>query len=439
MSELNKQVWACEENALVDYLSRREAFELTGLDPKHEAFILGLGRDKSPILSLANGVATIAIEGVLSKAGPDLLDQLLGLGGTGYKEIESALSEALDNPSVQSIRLAIDSPGGEVFGVDEARGAISRAAKAKPVTAVNTGRVASAAYWLASAAPKIISTSPANLTGSIGVVAVAIDRTDRDRKFGVVTVVSRNAPDKRPDLSTEAGRAVIQDQVDSLERAFIERVAEGRGLSADVVRATFGRGRMLVAVDPDGAKPSALSVGMIDEVIDGFGSSSSAAQAGPAALLEQPVNEAGHDAKAIDEEPLCAAEMESKMSTELEARIAELEAMLGQTAAAQTDLKARMEAVAPILASDVYPAVIKEIAARVLSGKEHAKALEGAVAVFDAQHAAAAIAVAAQASDEAKGPEPRAMESAIPSDGSIVSGAALESAVGAMRAQLGRE
>lgn len=439
MSDELYQIWACEETAVIDYLSRRERFDLTDIDPKHEAFFLGMARRESSILSVSSGVATIAIEGMLSKAGPDLLDELLGLGGTSYGDIEKALVEAVGDPAVSSIRLAIDSPGGEVFGVDEVRGAIARAAATKPVTAVNTGGIASAAYWLASAADRIVSTSPVNLTGSIGVVAVAIDRSDRDRRFGVVTVVSRNAPDKRPDLGTEAGRAVIQDQVDALERAFVERIAEGRGVSAEIVRTTFGRGRMLIAVDPDGSKPSALSAGMIDEVIDGFGSSSSASLPGLKAVDDQIVRATGHDATADNEAPLCAAEMESTMSKELEARIAELEAMLDKTATAQNEIKARMEAVAPILASDVYPAVIKSIAAKVLSGHEHAKALEGAVAVFDAQHASDKIEEAGQASAEAKGPEPRALESAVPVDGSIMSAAALESAVQQMRAQLGRE
>lgn len=439
MTDLLQQVWACQETALVDYLSRREAFDLASLDPKHEAFFLSSPQAPAPILSIADGVATVRVEGVLSKAGPDLIDQILGLPGTSYGEITKALSEAVGSPLVQSIQLMIDSPGGEVFGVDEVRGAIARAAATKPVTAVNTGMIASAAYWLASAASKIVSTSPANLTGSIGVVAVAIDRSERDRKFGVVTVVSRNAPDKRPNLGTESGLAVLQDQVDALERAFVERIAEGRGVSAETVRTTFGRGRMLIAVDPDGSKQSAISVGMIDGVIDGFGSSSSASLPRSEAADDQIVRATGHDATADSKEPLCAAEMESTMSKELEARIAELEAMLDKTATAQTEIKARMEAVAPILASDVYPAVIKSIAAKVLSGQEHAKALEGAVAVFDAQHASKEIEEAGQASAEAKGPEPRALESAVPVDGSIVSAASLESAVQAMRAQLGRE
>jgi ClpP class serine protease len=439
MTDLLQQVWACEESAIVDYLSRREAFDLAGLDPKHEAFFLGAPQPPAPVLSIADGVATIAIDGVLSKAGPDLIDQILGLSGTSYGEIIKALSAAVDSPLVQSIQLAIDSPGGEVFGVDEARGAIARAAQAKPTTAINTGMIASAAYWLASAADKIVSTSPVNLTGSIGVVAVAIDRSERDRKFGVVTVVSRNAPDKRPNLGTESGLAVVQDQVDALERAFIERVAEGRGISADTVRATFGRGRMLIAIDPDSSKASALSVGMIDEVVNSFGTSSSLADQSVKAVSDTEIEAAAQSCTATEEAPRCAAKEEQEMSEELQAKIAELEAMLGKNTAAQNDLESRMTAVAPILASNVYPAVVKEIAARVLSGQEHPKALEGAIAMFDAQHAAATIEGAELASSEARGPEPRALESATPADGTISSAAALEAAVQQMRAQLGKE
>jgi hypothetical protein len=127
------------------------------------------------------------------------------------------------------------------------------------------------------------------------------------------------------------------------------------------------------------------------------------------------------------------------MSAELQAKIAELEAALGKTTAAQSDLESRMAAVAPILASNTYPGVVKEIASRVLAGTEHMKALEGAIAVFDAQHASETIEGAKQASAEAKGPEPKALESATPADGSIVSAAALEAAVTQMRAQLGKE
>ena len=98
-----------------------------------------------------------------------------------------------------------------------------------------------------------------------------------------------------------------------------------------------------------------------------------------------------------------------------------------------------MAAVAPILASDVYPAVIKEIAGRVLSGQEHPKALEGAVAVFDAKQAEEQIEIAKQASGEAPVANPKAVGSNVPADGSIVSAESLEAQVKAMRQMLGKE
>lgn len=428
MEKITHQIWACEESALVDYLSRREDVNPLELEGKGSLLDLFAVKEES-ILSISGGVATIAINGVLTKEGPDLISRILGFAGTSYADIEAAINTAVENQDVKKIQLLIDSPGGEVAGVDEVRGAIARAAKDKEVVAINTGMVASAAYWLASAASDIISTSPANLTGSIGVVAVAIDRSERDAKWGRVTVVSRNAPDKRPNLQTESGIAVIQDQVDALERTFIARISEGRGITADQVAQTFGRGRVMVAVDADESKPSALSVGMIDRVVDGFALKAQ----GQEATQEREVI-----AEAIEENvlPPCAAGG-NDMSQELQAQVAELTKQLGDTVAAQDELKARMTAVAPILSSDVYPAVIKEIAGKVLSGQEHHKTLEGAVAVFDAQHAKEQIEQAETAAKEAPVPEPKA--AGVPADGSIVSAESLDAQVKSMRAMLGKE
>lgn len=432
MTDQNFQLWACEETALVEYLSKRERFDLAAIERATQAFFGSIPKSTKPqILSVSNGVATIKIAGVLSPNGPDIIDRLFGFEGTAYGDIITAIESSVDDPNVQSIRLAINSPGGDVEGVDETRATIAAAARQKPVVALNTGRVASAAYWLASAADEIVATSPANMTGSIGVVAVAIDRTDRDRKYGVVTVVSKNAPDKRPDLQTESGISVLQDQVDAIERVFTARVSEGRGVSIETVERTFGRGRMLIASDPDASKPTALSVGMIDKVESNFGASLKPGRAEVAAIE-------GADLSAeTNDEPPCAAEGET-MSEELKAKIAELEKELGNTGAAQEELRSRMAAVAPILASDAYPNAIKEIAARVLAGAEHPKMLEGAIAMLDAKRAENEIAVAKSASDAAPVGEPKPSV-AIPADGSIVSAESLEASVRSMRRALGKE
>lgn len=428
MEKITHQIWACEESALIEYLSKREDVNPLELEGKSSLLDLFTSKD-NPIMSISGGVATIEIKGVLSKEGPDIISRLFGFAGTSYVDIEAAVNAAADDPDVKKIQLLIDSPGGEVSGVDEARSAIARAAKDKEVVAVNTGMVASAAYWLASAASEIVSTSPANLTGSIGVVAVAIDRSERDAKWGRVTVVSRNAPDKRPDLRTESGIAVIQDQVDALERTFIARISEGRGITADQVARIFGRGRVMVAIDADESKPSALSAGMIDRVVDGFA---------PQGEGQEATQEKEVIAEAIEENvlPPCAAGG-NDMSQELQAQVAELTKQLGDTVAAQDELKARMAAVAPILSSDVYPAVIKEIAGKVLSGQEHPKMLDGAIAVFDAQHAKEQVEQAETAAKEAPVPEPKA--AGVPVDGSIVSAESLDAQVKSMRAMLGKE
>lgn len=426
---ISNKIYACEPGYLVEYLSRLESIPETLLSEieRNASLFAELKSEQPEIMTISKGVATIAIEGPLSKNGPGLFELLFGFGGASYGDIQAAVESAATDPEVNRVELLIDSPGGGVDGVDETRAAIARATAEKDVVAINTGMIASAAYWLASAANEIQSTSPTNLTGSIGVVAVAIDRSKRDSQWGIVRVVSRNAPDKRPDLSTSEGRSVLQDQVDAIERAFITRIAQGRKISAEKIKSDFGRGRMLIAQDPDSTKPSALSVGMIDKVIEGF-KEVAASDAGPQNKI------AGQSAGEIVK-PLGAAG-ELQMSEEMKAKIAELENQLKGALSSSDDLAARMKTVAPILASDAYPAVIKKIAADVLAGTEHPKALEGAVALHDANEANKVVAVARQASNDA--PVASVASNSVPADGSVSSPESLNAAIETIKREMGR-
>lgn len=62
----------------------------------------------------------------------------------------------------------MDSPGGGVGGVPEAFAALAAVRGRKPTVALSNPLMASAAYWLASAADQIVA-SPSALTGSVGV------------------------------------------------------------------------------------------------------------------------------------------------------------------------------------------------------------------------------------------------------------------------------
>jgi ClpP class serine protease len=192
----------------------------------------------APVYSREGRVAAVRIEGVLSPR-RDILSEIFGLGGTTYPEIQDAIRRAEIDPEVSAIRLDIDSPGGSVSGSFETAKVIASASK--PVTARVGGQAASAAYLLASQAKRIEASGPASMVGSIGVAA----GSHIDPQW--VDITSTDAPDKRPDLSTEAGRQVIREQLDELHGLLVKAIAAGRGVTAEVVNRDFGRGRMMTA------------------------------------------------------------------------------------------------------------------------------------------------------------------------------------------------
>lgn len=210
-------------------------------------------------LEVVDGVAQIPILGQLTPSA-DPCAAFAGLDETEYGFIRAALSAAESDPSVESIALNIDSPGGYIGGLDETAQAI--AAVGKPVVAYVSNMAASAAYWLASQADRIVAVSPAAQIGSIG---VALEEFDNDAALAAEGIAHRvytstDAPDKRPDTKTESGQAKVIAELDALHGVFVRRVAEGRGVSEEVVNRDFGRGGLLIAEE-------AMAKGMIDEVL----------------------------------------------------------------------------------------------------------------------------------------------------------------------------
>lgn len=178
-------------------------------------------------------------------------------GGTALDTVMHDLRVALASDAVDRIVMVYDTPGGVVSGLAEAADSIRLSAK--PVTGFVTGIAASAGYWLASQSQELVLERAASV-GSIGVVYSTTRQeapgADGRRSY---EVVSSNAPRKRPDPSTEEGRAAIQEEVDAIEAVFMADVARGRGVTAARVRDDFGQG---------GMKPAraAIEVGMADRI-----------------------------------------------------------------------------------------------------------------------------------------------------------------------------
>jgi len=213
-------------------------------------YAASLADSGSRVLSLAGTSAEIAVKGILTKT-PSFLAVLFGGGNTTYAEIISAIAEAEQNADIEKIIFSMDSPGGHFDGLFDTLAAIQAAKKPTETRISNVG--ASAAYAIAAQTDTITVANVATRVGSIGVVAT----------FNVfkneIAIASTNAPKKRPDVTTEEGKAVVREQLDAMHEIFVDAIAEGRGATVEKINADFGQGATLLAKD-------ALSKGMIDAI-----------------------------------------------------------------------------------------------------------------------------------------------------------------------------
>jgi hypothetical protein len=334
--------------------------------------------------------------------------------------------------------LAINSPGGEILGLDDVWQAVREGGKKKSVVAENRGLMASAAYWTASAASRIVATSPAALTGSIGVQMVTYDYSEADKEYGVrrVRITSKNAPKKNPDATTDDGRAVYQEQLDAIERVFISRISEGRGLSEEKIIKNFGQGALMIAEDPNKSMISAISVNMIDRVIGGESDRNSR-------KIDEKIEDANirgaiESTDDTPEEGKNMATLAEIMKTDTAIK-AEVEALTDAAyARGQSDTKSRNAKATAILASDKYPELIKAMAMQVLTGEKTAEALDGAVAYCD-QMAERDKAAAAVKETVTAGPTPAAPPVVASPDGEVRSNDDHMAAVNRVRAAQGQK
>lgn len=201
----------------------------------------------------AGSTAEIFVEGVLTEK-PDFFAMFFGGGNTLYPSIAKALAIAASDISIKDVVFRINSPGGTIAGLFETLGAIERfkADSGKRVSVVATSAL-SAAYAIAAVAGNISAATAASTFGSIG---VAVDFTVWDGETNV-SITNSASPDKRPDLTTEAGRAVMVEHLDALYDIFADAIARGRGVKAEDIGERFGRGRTFTAAE-------AKQRGMID-------------------------------------------------------------------------------------------------------------------------------------------------------------------------------
>lgn len=190
-------------------------------------------------------IAVIGIRGIIAQHASQVND-ISGPGGTSIEGLQNAFRMALRDPQVSAIVFNVDSPGGAVSGVQMLADEIFKARGQKPMIAQVNSHMASAAYWIGSAADEIVMT-PGATTGSIGVYGVHKDESVANEKAGVKYTMIKAGKFKGEGMPFEAlgadAMSAMQDMVDSYYADFVAGVAKNRGVKAEDVRNGFGQGR----------------------------------------------------------------------------------------------------------------------------------------------------------------------------------------------------
>jgi protease-4 len=207
-------------------------------------------------------IAVVTCEGpiVNGRGGPQFLP--FGPSSAGADTIAAALREVTADDSVSAIVLRVDSPGGSVTASETIWREVKRAReRGKPVVASMGAVAASGGYYVSMDADAIVA-NPGTITGSIGVMSGKLVVRDLKHRLGVGSETVRtnaNADAWSVDEPfTPEQQAEREAEADLFYADFVQRVAEGRKLSAEAVDAV-ARGRIWTGAD-------ALERGLVDEL-----------------------------------------------------------------------------------------------------------------------------------------------------------------------------
>jgi len=233
--------------------ARRDAAALSARAEEYVARVETREGQAPRNLMIAGSTAEIRVQGTLTKR-PDFMAMLFGGGNTTYSDIRASLAMAETNPAIKDVVLHIDSPGGSADGLIDTLDHIATFRSSGKKIRVRAENAQSAAYGIAAAAGNIEAVGRGSTFGSIG-TAASFWVTD-----SIVELTNTDSPDKRPDLRTDEGKAVVVKYLDQLSEEFFRSIAQGRGVDMDTVRNEYGRGASMTAVN-------AKRLGMIDKIL----------------------------------------------------------------------------------------------------------------------------------------------------------------------------
>lgn len=195
-----------------------------------------------------NDIAVIDIGGELINTNRDIP---LGYPYVSIQKLNENIKTCKDDNSVNAIVLKINCPGGSVFGITDVVKTIK--SLDKPIISICGYFCTSAAYWIASATNKIVATTDISYFGSIGVISYNMMF---DFEYWTTNKLGYK---KAPDIRSDDGKIIIQENLDKIYEVFIEDVSLNRKISTEEAKSNFGDGNSYLPKE-------AIKLGLIDEL-----------------------------------------------------------------------------------------------------------------------------------------------------------------------------
>ena len=178
------------------------------------------------------------------------------------KEMTMDLQKLANDKDIKAVVIRVNSPGGSAYASEQIWHEIELLKAKKPVVVSMGGMAASGGYYISCGANKIFA-EPTTLTGSIGIFGMIPDASELlTKKLGLTfDVVKTNALSDfgstgRP--FNEAESRLMQAYVNQGYELFTGRVAKGRGMAQDSVKA-IAEGRVWTG-------EQALKIGLVDKM-----------------------------------------------------------------------------------------------------------------------------------------------------------------------------
>lgn len=254
INAINSSVWAIMPEKL-DIIMRFLSHRLAG-DMATDQLIENIESRQSKT-NKSGSIAVLPVLGTMMQR-MDMIGAVSG--GTSTISIGKAFDQLVSDSTISAIILEIDSPGGSVYGLEELSNKIRSARGKKPIVAVANSLMASAAYYIGSAADEIV-VAPGGEVGSIGTIAVHLDESKADEKEGFKYTIIKAGDNKGMGNSYEPlsddAHNYLQGMINQYYDMFVSAVAKNRGIGKEDVRKNYGQGKVFVSAE-------AVKIGIAD-------------------------------------------------------------------------------------------------------------------------------------------------------------------------------